>query len=339
MILFDNVSIVSQACVDAPHRITSAEIEERLAPAMSKMGIQPGLLENLSGIVARRFWDPEIQPSQMATWAGEKAIELSGLDRSRIGVVINTSVCRDFIEPSVACIVHDNLKLSPECTNFDVGNACLAFLNGMQIAGNMIERGQIDYGLVVNGEGSRYVIEQTIARMLTNTYTVPEFRENFATFTLGSGSVAMILGRSDLVPEGPRFLGGVTLAATEHNRLCLGQPDRMKTDSHALLVAGLKLAVKTLQYANKVLGWDFENIDHYILHQVSKVHTEKLCATLNMDIKKVYTIYQEFGNIGPAALPITLVKAVENGLVKKGDHLALMGIGSGLNGSMMEVIW
>ena len=57
------------------------------------------------------------------------------------------------------------------------------------------------------------------------------------------------------------------------------------------------------------------------------------------DLSKVLTIYGEFGNIGPAAVPITLSKAVEQGRIKKGSRVALMGIGSGLNCSMAEVIW
>lgn len=336
---FENVAILSVECVDAPHRVTSAEIEEKIAPSMKRFDIQKGLLENLTGIVARRFWDEGMQPSQAATMAGRKAIEACGVDKKKIGVLINTSVCKDYIEPSVACLVHGNLGLSADCMNFDVGNACLAFLNGMQIIANMIERRQVDYGMVVDGEGSRMVTEKTILRVLAEEKNPQVFRNNFATFTLGSGAVAMVLARKDLAPGKPTLRGGITLAATEHNRLCIGQPDEMITDAKALLVAGIDLAAKTLDKANKAIGWNFHNLDQYILHQVSKVNTEKLCQKLKMDQKRVFTIFEEFGNIGPAALPITLVKAVEAGRVKAGNKIALMGIGSGLNCSMMEVNW
>ena len=50
-------------------------------------------------------------------------------------------------------------------------------------------------------------------------------------------------------------------------------------------------------------------------------------------------LYPEFGNIGPAAVPITLSKAAESGRLHKGSRVALMGIGSGLNCSMAEIIW
>jgi len=45
------------------------------------------------------------------------------------------------------------------------------------------------------------------------------------------------------------------------------------------------------------------------------------------------------GNIGPAALPISLAQAAEAGRLQPGDHVGLLGIGSGLNCSMMSVTW
>ncbi|MBT6490968.1 MAG: 3-oxoacyl-ACP synthase III, partial [Deltaproteobacteria bacterium] len=44
-------------------------------------------------------------------------------------------------------------------------------------------------------------------------------------------------------------------------------------------------------------------------------------------------------NIGPASVPIVLSKVVDSGRVKSGDRIALMGIGSGLNCTMAEVVW
>ena len=43
--------------------------------------------------------------------------------------------------------------------------------------------------------------------------------------------------------------------------------------------------------------------------------------------------------MGPAAVPVTLSKAVEQGSIQPGARVALMGIGSGLNCAMAEIIW
>ena len=336
---FKNVSILSLGHVDAPHRVTSADMCARLAPTLERLGMRPDLLESASGIVARRYWDPGVQPSEVAALAAEKALELAGVDRSRIGIVVNTSVCRDYIEPSTACLVHHRLGLSADCMNFDLGNACLAFMSAMQVVGNMIERGQIDYGLIVNGESARFVQEATIARLQNPNTTEEEFRSQFATLTLGSGAAAMVMSRSDLAPVGHRFLGVVNRAATQYSGLCKGQVDEMHTDAKALLIAGLGLATETYAEAKSAFGWDGNNVDEYVLHQVSGTHTALLCQTLGLDPKKVMAIFPEFGNIGPASVPIVLSKAAESGRLSKGNRVALMGIGSGLNCSMAEVVW
>jgi len=337
--LFKNVVIQSLAAVEPPIRLTSSEITERLKPTMERLGIRPNLLEEISGIGARRVWRKDTQPSDAATLAAEQAIEQAGIERDRIGVIINTSVCRDYLEPSTACIVHGKLGLGDHCLNFDVGNACLAFLNGMDIAARMIERDELDYALIVDGESSGPITEATIERLLDPLVGEEQFRAEFASLTLGSGAAAMIMARRELAPEGHAYLGSVTRAATEFSHLCHGNMDRMMTDTRTLLTEGLKLAARTFQAACKRLGWVVSELDQFVIHQVSKVHTESLVALLGLDPKKVHAIYPELGNIGPASVPIALAQAVEHGKIRRGDRVALLGIGSGLNCAMAEVVW
>jgi len=337
--LFENVAIVGVEHVDAPHRITTAELADQLSPTLIRLGINQKILEALVGIQARRFWDVGFQPSDAATLAAERVLDKTGVDPDRIGVIINTSVCRDYVEPSVACIVHGNLGLSPHCQNFDLGNACLAFLNGMEMVGMMIERGQVDFGLIVDGESSRYITEQTIGRLLDTGLDVKEFRSQFASLTLGSGGAAMVLARHDLVPDGHTYRGSVSMAATNYNHLCRGQVDRMDTDSTSLMFAGIELAGKTWKKAHEYFGWNIDQIDELVLHQVSKVHTTQLVAALDLPMSKILPIYPEYGNVGPAAVPMALSQVVKLGRVRKGNRVALMGIGSGLNCAMAEVIW
>jgi 3-oxoacyl-[acyl-carrier-protein] synthase III len=337
--LFNDVVIQAIASVEPPIRVTSRELSERLRPTMQRLGIRLDLLEELSGIVARRIWGEGVLPSDAATMAAEKVIRESGIDRDRIGIIINTSVCRDYLEPSTACIVHGKLGLSESCINFDVGNACLAFLNGMDIAARMIERGEIEYALIVDGETSGPITEATIERMLGADIDEQQFRAEFASLTLGSGAAAMLMARRQLVPQGHRYLGSVTRSATEFNTLCRGQMDQMVTDTKVLLTEGLKLAARTFQAARQVLGWVASELDQFIIHQVSKVHTESLVEVLGLDPRRVHAIYQEMGNVGPASVPLVLARAVELGKINSGDRVAVLAIGSGLNCSMAEIVW
>ena len=337
--LFQNVSIASLAHIDAPRTLSSAEINERLRPTLDRLGIRADVLGDIAGIHSRRFWEDGTESSDAATLAAEKALAELDVPREKIGLLINTSVSRDYLEPSTASIVCGNLGLSDQCQNFDVANACLAFLNGMDIASRMIERGEIEYALVVDGETANLAYEKTIERLLAPDVTDEQFRQEMATLTLGCGAVAMVLSHRDLAPDAPQYKGGISRAATEWNTLCRGNLDRMVTDTRMLMIEGMKLAAKTFQAARQALGWAVDELDEFVIHQVSQVHTNTLIKTIGIDPKKVFTIFAEHGNIGPASVPIVLSKLKEMGRLKKGSRIALLGIGSGLNCSMAEVVW
>lgn len=336
---YEHVVISGLAHVDAPHVVTSREIEEQFAGTLARLGMQPGMLEELSGIAERRVYDVDTRPSEKAAEAGEKALADSGVDRADIGILVNTSVCRDYLEPSTASIVHGRMGLPPEAANFDVGNACLGFVNGMNVVASMIERGEIDHGLVVNAETSRYTMEATIERLASDAADERMFREQFATLTLGSGAVAMVLSRADGPDQGRRYLGGLSRALTTHAALCTGTIEEMRTDTKGLLLAGLEIAALTWKEAVSAFDWDPAAIDTYVIHQVSKVHTKAVCDTLGLDIDRFPLIYPTHGNIGPAGVPTVLSRAVQGGTVRSGDRVMLMGVGSGINAAAAEIAW
>ena len=167
--------------------------------------MRPGWLQSVTGIRSRRFWEPHLKPSDIATRAANKTLERSGISREKIGALVSCSVSKDYIEPSVAAFVHGNLKLPRRCLNFDAGNACLGFLTGMMIVADMIELGRIEAGMVVAGENSRPPTEATIARLSEPSADMKAFKDNLATLTLGSAGVAMILTSRRLSTTGHRF--------------------------------------------------------------------------------------------------------------------------------------
>ncbi len=336
----EDTTIESVAYELPPHRISSAWIEEQISGLLSRLRIPHGQILGLTGIRERRFWDTGVTPSAVATLAARKAIDKAGINPQDIGVLISTSVCKDYIEPSVACIVHGNLKLSPHCLNFDVGNACLAFINAINIISLMIKSGQIQYGLIVDGEGSREVVESTIRLLNADSANIQSVSDHFATLTLGSGAAAMVLCGSKNSRTGHVINASVSLAATEHSGLCRGQRDQMITNAPTLLINGVKLAQRTWQLAcEKIKNWSDATIQHYIPHQVSQRNMDALNQKLGLTPEKQYLTFPFLGNVGPAAIPITLALAEEDGRLKPGDHVALMGIGSGLNCTMMSVTW
>jgi 3-oxoacyl-[acyl-carrier-protein] synthase-3 len=328
-----DTAVVSVAHVDAPEVVPSTRFDEILAETYERVGAQSGLLESLAGIKERRWWPKGHLFTDAAAAAGAKAIEASGVRVEEIGLLIDTSVCRDRLEPSSAVTVHNALDLPSSCLNFDLSNACLGFVNALQVAGNMIDAGQINYALIVDGEGSRSLQEATLARLSGADATMADLFSEFASLTLGSGGAAAVVGRHSENPGSHRVVGGIARADTSHHNLCVGNLDRMSTDTKSLLNAGLQ--VSKLGWGDAEESW--LDADRYIVHQISQVHTGMLCETLGIDPAKVPLTFPFLGNVGPASIPITL--SLESGSLEPGDQVLLLGIGSGLNASAMELIW
>ncbi len=332
---FDNVALLSVTS-QLPSRVTSSDdIEEQLAGSLRRLKLRGGLLRRVAGVIERRNWADGESSDDATVEAGRRALAEAGVAPGDVGLLINTSVTRKHLEPSVAVRLHHGLGLPSSAINFDVANACLGFVNGMSLAASMIDSGQIRYAIVVNGEDADEVQVNTIERLLRPDVDRDSFMSEFATLTLGSGSAAAVLGRFDEHPEGHRVLGGVTRAATQFYDLCVGSVDGMFTDAKALLKGGLDLVVSAWRDAGS--EWDWKRMDRYITHQVSSVHTNAIVRAAGLDRSKVPTTFPRFGNVGPASIPITLVE--ESATLRSGDRVLLMGVGSGLNTAMMELAW
>jgi 3-oxoacyl-[acyl-carrier-protein] synthase III len=332
---FEDVALVSLQACEAPIVVTSAEVDERLSEFYERTDGKPGLLEALAGIRERRQWPADVSFTDAAAMAGERAIVAAGIDRSRIGLLVDTSVCRARLEPSSAVTVHDALGLPSTCLNFDLVNACLGFMNAMHLAGVMIDAGQIDYALIVDGEGTREIYDNTINFLNEQGEGLPDIVANFASLTLGSGSVAAVIGRHSENPGSHQLVRGFFHAATQHHQLCIGSLERMTTDTRGLLDAGTELA--KIAWDDAGAGDTWGGRDRYIFHQVSEVHTNAMLDVLGIDPDRVPKIFPTHGNIGPAAVPITLASVADT--LSPGDSVLCMGIGSGLNAGVIELRW
>ena len=330
-----NVALLSVATTIAPRITTSEDIDARLAPALKRLRLPRGLLQRVAGVHERRNWNEGQRFDDEAISAGKRALSEAGIDPSQVGLLINTSVTRKHLEPSVAVRIHHGLGLPSSAINFDIANACLGFVNGMSLAAGLIDSGQIKYAIVIDGEDADEIQHNTIERLINSDLARSDFMSEFASLTLGSGAAAAVLGPADAHPEGHRLLGGVTRAATQFNDLCVGSVDGMFTNGKALLKGGLDLVFSAWKEAQR--DWNWTSMDRYIIHQVSDVHTDSIIKATGMDRARVPLTYPRFGNVGPASIPITL--AEESSKLDRGDRVLLMGVGSGLNTAMMELAW
>jgi 3-oxoacyl-[acyl-carrier-protein] synthase-3 len=318
--------------------VTTRSVEKMLGPLYRRLGLAEGTLEGLTGVGARRFWPEAFTSADGAAQASRRLLARTEFTPADIGALVSTSVSKDFLEPPIASLVGGQLEVGLHCHNYDVGHACLGFLSGMLSVANRIELGQIDVGLVVASESSRKVTQATVRRLLQPGADFATFRDNLATLTLGSMGVAALLVNEERQTSGHQLLGGVSHAATQHSLLCLGTATEMTTDAPTLLKAGVELAHGTYEALHAELGLQRASREH-VLHQVGKANHDALIGKLELPEERVLRLYDRYGNVGAAGVPFTLATAAEQGRLSAGEEVLLLGIGSGLNCTMLGIRW
>lgn len=337
---FSRVRIHSWGYVEPPQYLTSDEIEKKLESLYTRAKLPEGRLELQTGIKRRGFWPRGTRPSFIATLAADKA--LKDFPREKIDILIHASVCRDFLEPATAALVHRNLGLPATTMISDLSNACLGVLSAILMTGQMIESGAIRSALIVSGENGGPLLEETIAHLLNDpTMDRKKIKPFMASLTIGSAGVAILLTNESLSPKGHRVLGGTTLTDSSAVELCQGDGNSsglmMETDSEALMIAGVKLARENWEKTKTLLGWELP--EKIIPHQVGATHRLAFLDALGLPRDRDFETFREFGNTGSAALPLTLMKAAEADFFNPDDRVALLGIGSGLTSTMLGVQW
>ncbi len=338
--LWENVAIEALE-IDLPDKVvTSAQLEETLAHTMERFGMEKGLLERISGIQERRWYEPLEFPSAIATRAAQRALAAAGISAGQVDLLINGSVTRDYDEPATATIVGGNLGVGHHCFTLDISHACLGFVTAMTQAANAIELGQADYALVTSGENAVRSLMVDINRLKAPDCPINAFRRAFATLTIGTGGAAMVLSRRNLSKSGHILKGALGVSANEHNQLCVGTWEGgMQADTAGLLEHGTALLIEAYPKAAKIFGWQDGDIDQFISHQVSNAHFKRVFDALGQPLDRNFRTLTYLGNIASASIPITLYEAVRAGKVKSGDQLCFYGAGSGLGAMIMNVVW
>ena len=343
---YSRVTIESIGYELAPNVITSAALEDRLAPVYDALRLPPGQIEALTGVRERRFWDAGQRMADGAARAGRKALAAAGVRPDEIGMLVYGGVCRDNLEPATACATAAALGISGQTAVHDTCNACLGVMNAVFQVANAIELGQIRAGMVVSCESARQIVDLTIERMLRDK-SMEMFTMSMATMTGGSGAIGIVLTDTPRSAGAHRLLGGVVGAAPQHHALSRWGPDTgipaggpvvMETDAVATLRHGVVLGSETFQAFVAELGWP-EGPDRVICHQVGAPHRTAVLSAMGIPLERDFSTFEYLGNIGTVSVPITAAIADERGFFERGQRVGFFGIGSGLNCLLLGLEW
>jgi 3-oxoacyl-[acyl-carrier-protein] synthase-3 len=254
----------------------------------------------------------------MSFQAAEKALEMAGVAKEDIGLIVVATTTTTHAFPSAACLVQQMLGIK-DCAAFDLAAACAGFTYALSVADQYVKNGAVKHALVIGAD----VLSRTLD---------PEDRGTIILF--GDGAGAVVLGAS----EAPGILSTHLHADGSYGSLLtLPYKDRQNQDKPAYVtMAGnevFKVAVtelarivdETLQANNM----DRSELDWLVPHQANLRIISATAKKLGMGMDKVVVTLDRHGNTSAASVPSALDEAVRDGRIQRGQLVLLEAFGGG----------
>lgn len=336
---------MKKVCINAvahylpPSIVSSSAIETKIKRKSPNIQFLPGIIKNTTGVETRRFADRGICNSDLAIKAVDKLLTKFSLEKKYIDLLIFAAAGQNFVEPATANVIQEALGL--QCSVFDLKNACNSFVDAITVATALIRAGTYKHVLIANGEVSSTSIKYHVKNN-------DEFQKTFSGYTLGDGAAAMILSES-MDDRGIEFSDHISYG--KYWSLCtfMGGGTRYPRDPEKAYILsdskGLYKAFVKEKIWERLLGFmaachlSWDEIDLIVPHQVSTNSVEKFAKYTQAPLHKLKIILPEYGNLAAASIPTTLSLAEEEGRLKKGDRIMLVGLGAGISFSIHILKW
>lgn len=289
-----------------------------------------------TGIRERRIAAPEQATSDLAYEASVRALEAAGITADQLDLIIVATITPDMFFPSTACLLQEKLG-AKKAAAFDLSAACSGFIYGLANASGFIKMGMYRHVLVVGAE--------CLSR-------ITDYTDRNTSILFGDGAGAVVLGQ---VPEGRGFKSfklGADGSGGELLRVCGGgsrlpSSEQTLTDRrHYIEMNGrdvFKFAVRIMgsaaEEALSMAGLGKADIDLLVPHQANIRIIQSALERLDLPEEKAMINLDRYGNVSAASIPLALAEAVEEGRVKEGDCLVLVGFGGGLTWGASVLIW
>jgi len=294
---------------------------EELARDLARRGIETSdeWIVARTGIRQRYLADEGLTTTELGARAAEAALAAAGAAPASVDLIVVATSTPDQIFPSTACLIQARLGIAGGAA-FDVQAVCSGFVYGVSVADALIRTGVYRRALVIGAE--------LFSRIL-------DWNDRTTCVLFGDGAGAVVLDAAD---EPGVLASRLHADGSQAQILCTagritqggvqGDPF-LRMDGQAVF----RLAVGVLESsAREVLadaGMDASQIDWLIPHQANVRILSATAKKLGVPEERVVVTVDRHGNTSAASVPLALDDAVRAGLIRRGQHLMLQGVGGG----------
>lgn len=272
----------------------------------------------------------------MAVNAINVALERANLTIDDIDCLVGACAVGVQPIPCTASLVHEKIAIGKDIPAIDINTTCTSFVSALDIMSNLISVGKYNNVVIFSSENASKGIN-------------PNQKESYELFS--DGAAAIVLGRSRNNNSGVIYSMQKTWSEGAHLTEIRGGLTNYTPDNYSektkeeymfdmkgkrvLLLAAKKLPETLSEFYSKS-GINKEDIKLIVPHQASKA-LPMIMDKLEVNKGQYANYVPEYGNMVSASIPVALCRCIEDGRIKKGDTIMLIGTAAGLTTNIMAL--
>ena len=289
-----------------------------------------------TGIIERRVAPEGMCTSDLCCKAAEEVIAKLGWEKESIDALVFASNTPDYRSPATSCLLQHRLGLPTTCFTFDISTVCCGFIQGLTVLGSIMSSGNIKRALLLAGDTNSKTSspdDQSRYPLLgdAGTATAWEFdpdADEILVNLMSDGSNEEFVVTPD---------SGFRHFVTPESFITQVSDDGIKRAPLQGIMNGMEVfsyAISECPKAIKALGEHFNidlvnDVDYYLFHQANLKINMTIAKKLKLNVEKMPSNIQYFGNISCAAIPLLMVTNISNDISTKKLRLLFSAIGAG----------
>lgn len=298
-----------------------------------------------TGIARRHIAAPDEFSSHLGIAAGRELFAREGIDAASIDYLIMCTQSPDYYMPTTACLVQEGLGLRHDVGATDITLGCSGYIYGLGLAKGLIESGQAESVLLVTADTySKFINprDKSVRTIFGDGASATLVRgvdgdDGLTGITYGTNGAG---GKNLIVPNGGLRAGtDIAPKAAVDARDLVESGHDLYMDGPEIFNFTLDVVPTTVDEILRKTGMSKDDVDLFVFHQANAFMLEHLRKKLGVPAEKFFVSLAESGNTVSSTIPIALADAVEQGVLRSGMKVLLMGFGVGLSWGGMIVDW
>jgi 3-oxoacyl-[acyl-carrier-protein] synthase-3 len=316
---------------------------EDLAAEFPEWGVEK--IADKTGIRTRHIAAEDEFSSDLATAAARRLFGHAGIDPATVDYLILVTQSPDFFLPTTAALVHRDIGLRLDAGATDIALGCSGYIYALGLAKGLIESDQASNVLIVTTDtyskflndrdkSVRTIFGDGASATLVGNDGEPDDVGAFAYGTDGSGAAHLIVPAGGL-REGTELSPRSPASA---RTLAPGRYD-LFMDGPEIFNFTIRIAPESVARVLDKAGLTMDDIDLFVFHQANRYMLEHLRKKLGIEPERFPILMAESGNTVSGTIPIALVDAERQGVLRPGMRVLLLGFGVGLSWGGAVITW